>query len=128
MYSEQIANYDQLQALNAQLSAIYNPVQINDAYLLVNLDQYEVPTLGLQNLSPKNVIDRVDVAKGSKVNMDFSKGAAGSLVKSGKMGNIHDLHIKQGKGTGVQEIQNISGITKDNLKDAYHKAKSGTVA
>ena len=35
------------------------------------------------------------------------------------MGDIHDLHIKQGKGTGVEEYQNIHGITKGNSADLH---------
>ena len=43
------------------------------------------------------------------------------------MGDIHDLHIKQGKGTGIEEYQNIHGITKGNSKD-LHKTMSNKKA
>ena len=37
----------------------------------------------------------------------------------GKMGDVNDLHIKQGKGTGMEEYQNIHGATDGNSADIH---------
>ena len=87
--------------------------------MMVNLYDLNAPTLGLQELKLRHIVDRADVEKGSHVNFDFTKNADKTIVKDGKMGDVHDLHIKSGKGTGLEEIQNIQGITRDNLKDAH---------
>ena len=78
------------------------------------------PSLDLMSLEHRaHTIEKLTTDKGSKVNMDFSKNAGKTLIKDGKMGDIHDLHVKQGKGTGIEEYQNIHGITKGNSKDLH---------
>ncbi len=108
MYSELAAynGYD-LQNLN-----VYEQPQFG----LVNLGYVdETPVLGLMNL--KNTVDHLDAKAGAKVAMDFSKGASNTLIKDGHLGNVDDLKIKQGKNTGVAEMKNIQGISRENMKE-----------
>ena len=95
MYSGQIASFDQLQALNS----FYAPVYEAPTFDIINLMDLNAPSLDLQSLKSdilhhKHTVEHLTTDKGTKVNMDFSKNAGESIIKHGKMGDIHDLHIK----------------------------------
>jgi len=75
-----------------------------------------------------NEIDRMDVEKGAEVNMDFSKGASDTRIHDGHLEDIDSLHIKQGEGTGDDEMKNIQGISRDNVKEAAETMKKDSGA
>jgi len=108
---------------------MYSQLAAFDGYNLQNLNAYEQPQFGLVNLgyvdetpvlglmNLKNTIDHLDAKAGAGVSMDFSKGASNTLIKSGHLGNVDDLKIKQGVNTGIAEMKNIQGISRDNMKE-----------
>ena len=74
-----------------------------------------------------NVVDHFDGAKGADVTIDSSKGTSGADIKSGKV-DIDHLHVKSGKGTGMEDMHNLNGIASDNVKKIADDMKDGSKA
>ena len=75
-----------------------------------------------------NVVDHYDGEKGAKVTIDSSSGTSGADIKSGHLGDIDDLTLKSGEGTGMEDMNNLNGIASENVEEysATQDSKTAT--